>query len=88
MRFYTLRLMMEQSHPRKRHDNAVFIARLYDVVVADRAAGLGYILHAALPCSLDVVAKREKRVRADRNAALRRYPRLFFPQQSESRALL
>ena len=35
--------MVEQSHAGKSHGDAVFVAGLYHVVVADGTASLGYI---------------------------------------------
>ncbi len=55
---------MEQSHAGERHGDAVLVAGHDDVVVAHRAAGLGYVLHAALVGTLDVVAEGEEGVRA------------------------
>lgn len=39
-------LMMEQTHTRKRHCNAVFVTRLDNMVVTHTAASLRNILHA------------------------------------------
>lgn len=40
-------LMMEQAQAGHGHGNSIFIARFDDIVVADRAAGLGDIVDAA-----------------------------------------
>ncbi len=70
--------MVEQAHARKCHDNAVFVRGLDDVVVADRSAGLGDILHAGFPRALDVVPEGEERVRPDGDAGLGRDPSALF----------
>lgn len=59
---------MEQTNACECHCNAVLVADFDNVIVADRAAGLRDVLHAALVRSLDVVAEREERVRAKGNA--------------------
>ena len=54
--------MMEQSYSCEGHGDAIFVAGLDDVVVANAATRLCHILHARLVCPLDIVAKREKGV--------------------------
>lgn len=63
--------MVEQAHTGERHDHAVFVAALYNKVVADGTAGLCDIFNSAALCSLDVVAEREECVRAERYAVYR-----------------
>ena len=58
---------MEEAHARKCHRDAIFVASLYDIIVADTAACLCDIFHSTLVSALDVVAEREKRVRAKRS---------------------
>ena len=53
-------LMVEQSHSRERHGDAVLVAGHDDVVVAHAAAGLGNELHATLVGTLNVVAEGEE----------------------------
>lgn len=55
-------LMMEQAHASKGHGYAIFITSLDDIVIANAATRLRYVLHAALVGSLNVVAKWEERV--------------------------
>ena len=55
--------MMEESHPCECHGNAVFVARLNDVVVPYGTAGLCHIAYTALVGSLDIVAKGEECIR-------------------------
>ena len=65
---------MEQTNACECHCNAVLVADFDNVIVADRAAGLRDVLHAALVRSFDVVAEREERVRAKGNALHRVEP--------------
>ena len=44
--------MMEQADAGEGHGDAVLVARGNDMVVADAAAGLCHVLHAALVCNL------------------------------------
>ena len=60
--------MVEQADAAERHRHAEAVAGLDDLFVADRAAGLGDVLHAALDGALDVVAEGEERVAAERNS--------------------
>ena len=62
------RLMMEEANVSKRHGDAVLVAHADDVIVADGAAGLSDIAHAAAVRALDVVAEGEERVAAQRHA--------------------
>ena len=71
-------LMVEQPQTVKRHHHAVFVAGHDDVVVADRAARLGDVAHAALVGALDIVAEGEESVGAKRNAALTGESLLLF----------
>jgi len=54
--------VMEQADAGHRHCDAVFVAGLDDVVVADGAAALCDVGDAALMRALDVVAEREEGV--------------------------
>ena len=56
--------MMEQADMRHNHGHVVFVTGGNDVVIANGATGLGNVGNAALMGALDVVAEREKRVRA------------------------
>ena len=60
-------LMMEQPHMRKAHDHIIQITGCNDVIIPDRPAGLGLVLHAAAVRTLDIVAEREERVAAQRH---------------------
>ena len=62
-----MKLVVEQTHTRKGHGHAVFVAAIDNNVIANRAAGLCNILDAATLCSLDVVVKREEGVRTQSN---------------------
>ena len=55
-------LMVEEAHAGEGHGDAVFVAGGYHVVVTNRTAGLGNILHAALVGAFDIVAKGEEGV--------------------------
>lgn len=48
---------MEQTHTRESHCHAIFVARLYYVVVTYRAACLCNVFNTALVCTLYVVAE-------------------------------
>ncbi len=50
-------LMMEQTDTGKAHHHAIFITCLNNIIVADRAARLSHIFHAALVGPLNIVAK-------------------------------
>ena len=60
-------LMVEQSHVGEGHGNAIFVAGLDDIVVADGASCLRNVLHTALVGTLNVVAKGEEGVAAERH---------------------
>ena len=54
--------MMEQSDVGEGHGDAVFVAGLDDIIVADGTTGLCYKLNATLMSTLDVVAEGEESV--------------------------
>ena len=60
--------MVEQPDAGKRHDHAVLVCGLDDVVVADASAGLGDVLDAAFRRALYVVAEGEEGVASQRDA--------------------
>ena len=57
-------LMVEQSQAAKGHGNAVFVAGVNHLLVADGTAGLDNGGHAAAVRALNVVAEGEERVAA------------------------
>mgnify|MGYP006954465681 CR=1 FL=1 len=59
-------LVMEQTDSRKCHHHMIFIASLNHMIVADGTSRLCHIRNAASVCALDVIAKREERVRSKR----------------------
>lgn len=59
--------MMEQSQPRKRHRHVIFIAGRDYIVIAHGSTRLCHVFHAALVGTLNVVAKREKRIGTKRH---------------------
>ena len=61
-------LMVEQAQTAKGHGNAIFVAGVNDLLVADGTAGLDDGSHAAAAGALDVVAEREECVAAQTNA--------------------
>ena len=63
---------------RKRHGNAILVASVYHMVVADAASGLCDILHTALVSPLDVVTEGEKRIRTERHLCVLSNPCLLF----------
>ena len=67
-------LVVEEPHAGEAHGDAILVGRLDHVVVADGAAGLCDELDARLVGALDVVAKREERIRAHGHAGLRGNP--------------
>lgn len=54
--------MMEEAHACERHCDAILVAGINNIVVANRTACLSDVLYAALVRTLDVVAEREERV--------------------------
>ena len=70
--------MVEQAHMREAHDHIVQVASVNHVIIANRTAGLGDVGHAGAVRTLDVVAKREERIAAQRNARLLIQPRALF----------
>ena len=56
--------MMEQPESRHGHGNVVFIAGLDDIIITDRTAGLGNIIHTAAVRPLNVIAKGEEGIAA------------------------
>ena len=72
--------MMEQAQAGHGHGDIVFIARFDDIVVADRAAGLGDVVDAAAMGPFNVVAKGEEGIAAQGYAVELGDPGfLFFP---------
>ena len=59
--------MVEQPDSGERHHHVVVVRCLDDKVIADRSAGLGYVLHAASERALDVVSEREECVGTECN---------------------
>ena len=58
--------MVEQTNAGEGHCHVIFVAGLNDIVVPDGAAGLSNVLNAAAVRPFDVIAEREKRIRAER----------------------
>ena len=54
--------MMEEAHTCERHCDAILVAGINNIVVANRTASLSNVLYATLVSTLDVVAEREERV--------------------------
>ena len=54
--------MVEQAHVCHCHCDAVFVAGVNDIVVANGTAGLGYELHPTLVGALNVVAEWEESI--------------------------
>jgi len=59
--------MMEQADAREAHDHSEAVAGVDHQIVADGTAGLRHIFDAALRTALDVVCKREERIRPERD---------------------
>ena len=78
---------MEQADVRHGHRHVVLVGRLDDIVVADGAAGLGDVGHAALVGTLDVVAEREESIGAEGDACLLLEPGLFLLTREDGRLL-
>ena len=64
---YLMILMVEQSHVRKRHRHAVLVTAVDHCIIADGAAGLSNVFHAALVGAFNVVAEWEEGVGAQRH---------------------
>ena len=69
---------MEQTHTREGHGNAVFVAGLDDIVVANAAAGLCNVFHATLVGTLDVVAEGEEGIGTETYLRVLGNPRFLF----------
>ena len=54
--------MMEEAHTGERHCDAILVAGINNIVVANRSACLCDVLYTALVRTLDVVAEREERI--------------------------
>ena len=58
-------LVMEESHSRERHSDAVLVAGLDDLIVTNGSAGLTNIGHAAPARALYIVTEREECIRCE-----------------------
>lgn len=77
-------LVMEQADMGHRHGHIVFVAGGNDIIIADGAACLGDVAHAALAGTLDIVAKREEGVGAEGYTSLGSKPFLLFLARERS----
>ena len=77
-----LRLMMEQPDAAERHRNAVLVAGVDHLCVADGAARLRNSGHAAAARALDIIAEREEGITAQRSHRSRHPARRAFPRRS------
>ena len=66
--------MMEQTHAREGHSDAILVARVDDMVVANATTSLSYILHATLMSTLDIVAEGEEGIAAEADACVLSHP--------------
>ena len=57
--------MVEEAYACHRHSHSQLVAAVDDRLVPYRAAGLGDVFYAGLSRALDIVLKREERVRAE-----------------------
>ena len=78
---------MEQPDAAEGHRDVVLVAGVDDLLVADGAAGLDDGGHAGTAGALDVVAKREERIRTQRNAGDMAQVFLLFLGGQRSRLL-
>ena len=60
--------MVEQTNSGKCHRHSIFVTCVNYIVITYRTTRLRDKLHAALVRAFDIVAEREKRVGAERNA--------------------
>ena len=79
--------MMEETDVCHRHEHAVLVRRLNDIVIANRSAALGNIGNAALMCAFDVVTEGEESVRTECDARRRLEPLGFLFRQEYRRFL-
>ena len=70
--------MMEQSYACHGHGDAVFVACINDMVVANGASGLRYVRYTAFVRALNVVTKGEEGVAAQGHLLVLGYPCLLF----------
>ena len=54
--------VMEETDVRHRHEYAVLVRCLNDIVIANRSAALGDVGNAALMCAFDVVTEGEESI--------------------------
>ncbi len=80
--------MVEQTDADERHSDAVFVACLDDIVVADGASCLCDVLHSTLVCALDVVAEGEESVAAESYSSVAGYPFFLLFARQRFRLLL
>ena len=71
-------LVMEKTHAGERHGNAILVGGSDHVVIADGAAGLSDILHAALAGTLHIITKGEECIAAHSHTGLRGDPSLLL----------
>lgn len=57
-------LMMEKAQAGEGHSDAVLVTGFDNIIIADRAASLGNILHTAAMRTLDIIAKGEEGITA------------------------
>ena len=69
---------MEQTSAGEAHGDVIFVGGLDDIVVTDRAAGLGDVAHAGLAGALHVVAEGEEGITAHSHAGQLSDPLLLF----------
>ena len=79
--------MMEQSHAREGHGNAVLVAGHNNMVVANRAASLSNVLYATLVGTLNIVAEGEEGIRAESHLGVLGYPLLLLCHRQYLRLL-
>ena len=58
------RLVMKESHARECHGNAILVTGVNHMVIAHAAASLCDVLHAALVCTLHIIAEGEEGIAA------------------------
>ena len=70
-------LVMEKTHACEGHRDAILVAGVDNMVVADGATGLGDVLHTALVGALDVVSEGEEGITTQCHARVLGYPRFL-----------
>ncbi len=77
--------MVEEPCACHDHNHIEFVRGRDNILIAQRAAGLGHVAYAALLRPVEAVPKGEKRIRAKRDTRLLTQPGSFFFSREAAR---